>query len=90
MSKPRDDRQVELFRPALKQIIDLLGHPLVRLTADLDLEKRFGVGFRSVAGPAAVADAEDRWTVDPQAHAQSVRRRATGNFTGDQNTSAEE
>ena len=35
MSKPRDDRQAELFRPALEQIIDL-GHPLVRLAAELD------------------------------------------------------
>ena len=32
MSKPRDDRQVELFRPALEQIIDM-GYPLVRLAA---------------------------------------------------------
>jgi hypothetical protein len=30
MAQPRDDRQKELFRPALDQIIDL-GHPLVRL-----------------------------------------------------------
>ena len=51
MSKPRDDRQVELFRPALEQIIDM-GHPLVRLAAELDwafLEKRFGIVYR--AGP---------------------------------------
>lgn len=36
MSKPRDDRQVELFRPALEQIIDL-GHSLVRLAGELEL-----------------------------------------------------
>ena len=31
MAKPRDDRQKDLLRPALEEIIDL-GHPLVRLT----------------------------------------------------------
>jgi IS5 family transposase len=52
MSKPRDDRQAELFRPALEQIIDL-GHPLVRLAAELDwefLETRFGAVHRSGPG----------------------------------------
>src|SRR5262250_1162763 len=42
MSKPRDERQKDLFRPALDQIIDL-GHPLVRLTGEIDwgfLEQR--------------------------------------------------
>ncbi len=29
MSRPRDDRQVDLFRPPLDEIIDL-SHPLVR------------------------------------------------------------
>ena len=51
MSKPRDDRQAEMFRPALEQIIDL-GHPLVRLAAELDwkfLGTRFGAVYR--AGP---------------------------------------
>ena len=32
MAQPRDDRQKELFRPALDQIIDM-GHPLARLYA---------------------------------------------------------
>ena len=44
MSKPRDDRQNDLFRPALDQIINL-GHPLVRLAAEIDWEflaGRFG------------------------------------------------
>jgi transposase, IS5 family len=52
MSKPRDDRQAELFRPALEQIIDL-GHPLVRLAAELDwefLETRFGAVYRPGPG----------------------------------------
>lgn len=51
MSRPRDDRQVELFRPALEQIIDLR-HPLVRLAAEIDWEfvgQRFGAVYR--AGP---------------------------------------
>ena len=43
MSKPRDERQKDLFRPALDQIIDM-GHPLVRLAQEIDwsfLERRF-------------------------------------------------
>jgi len=35
MSKPRDDRQKDLLRPALDQIIDM-SHPLVRLAALID------------------------------------------------------
>lgn len=52
MSKPRDDRQVELFRPALEQIIDLT-HPLVRLAAEIDwafVKRRFGAGYRTGPG----------------------------------------
>ena len=44
MAQPRDDRQRELFRPALEQIIDM-GHPLVRLAGKIDwgfLDRRFG------------------------------------------------
>jgi hypothetical protein len=43
MAKPRDDRQKDLLRPALEDIIDL-GHPLVRLARAIDwgfLDKRF-------------------------------------------------
>ncbi len=43
MSKPRDERQKDLFRPALDQIIDM-DHPLVRLAGEIDwgfLERRF-------------------------------------------------
>src|SRR5215470_6412349 len=46
MSKPRDERQKDLFRPALERIIDM-GHPLVRLGGEIDwgfLEQ----GFASV------------------------------------------
>ena len=51
MSQPRDDRQVDLFRPALEEIINLR-HPLVRLAAEIDwgfLAGRFGSVCR--AGP---------------------------------------
>jgi transposase, IS5 family len=44
MSRPRDDRQKDLLRPALEEIIDL-GHPLVRLAMQIDwqfLDGRFG------------------------------------------------
>ena len=43
MARPRDDRQRDLLRPALEDIIDL-GHPLVRLTREIDwqfLDGRF-------------------------------------------------
>jgi len=44
MSRPRDDRQKDLFRPPLDQIIDM-SHPLVRLAGEIDwgfLAGRFG------------------------------------------------
>ena len=43
MAKPRDDRQKDLLRPALEEIIDL-GHPLARLAREIDwgfLDERF-------------------------------------------------
>src|ERR1700738_5251758 len=43
MAKPRDDRQKDLLRPALEDIIDLR-HPLVRVSREIDwkfLDKRF-------------------------------------------------
>ena len=43
MTRPRDDRQKDLLRPALEEIIDL-GHPLVRLARAIDwgfLDQRF-------------------------------------------------
>jgi len=53
MSKPRDDRQKDLFRPPLDRIIDM-GHPLVRLADEIDwgfIEQRFAAACR--AGPAS-------------------------------------
>lgn len=44
MSQPRDDRQDDLFRPPLKEIINLR-HSLVRLAGEIDwdfLARRFG------------------------------------------------
>ena len=43
MSQPRDDRQDDLFRPLLEEIINLR-HPLVRLAGEIDwdfLARRF-------------------------------------------------
>jgi IS5 family transposase len=43
MARPRDDRQKDLLRPALEEIIDM-GHPLVRLAGEIDwgfLDGRF-------------------------------------------------
>jgi IS5 family transposase len=51
MAKPRDDRQKDLLRPALEDIIDL-GHPLPRLAREIDwgfLDSRFA----SVCTPGA-------------------------------------
>jgi IS5 family transposase len=47
VSQPRGNRQDDLFRPALEEIINLR-HPLVRLAAEIDwgfLAGRFGSGF---------------------------------------------
>jgi IS5 family transposase len=52
MAKPRDERQKDLFRPALEQIIDM-GHPLVRLAAEIDwsfLDRMFGGVYRAGVG----------------------------------------
>ena len=51
MSQPRDDRQDDLFRPPLKDIINLR-HPLVQLAGEIDWDFLAG-RFRSVcrAGP---------------------------------------
>ena len=58
MSQPRDDRQDDLFRPALEEIINLR-HPLVRLAAEIDGMPggtvRFGLSRRAWA--AAIANA---------------------------------
>ena len=52
MSKPRDERHKDLFRPSLDEIIDL-NHPLVRLAHEIDwdfLDERFSSVCRSGPG----------------------------------------
>jgi hypothetical protein len=48
MSQPRDDRQDDLFRPPLAEIINLR-HPLVRLAGEMDWDFWQGAFVRSVA-----------------------------------------
>ena len=48
MSQPRDDRQDDLFRPPLNEIINLR-HPLVRLAGEIDWDFLAG-RFSSVCG----------------------------------------
>ena len=57
MSKPRDERHKDLFRPPLDQIIDL-GHPLVRLAEEIDwdfLDGRFSSVCRFGPGQPPLA-----------------------------------
>jgi IS5 family transposase len=52
MSRPRDDRQKDLLRPALDRII-AMGHPLVRLAERIDwafLDRRLGEVYNSHDG----------------------------------------
>src|SRR5262249_17692408 len=56
MSQPRDDRQDDLFRPPLEEIINLR-HPLVRLAGEIDwdfLAGRFSSGGRGGPGEPPV------------------------------------
>ena len=75
MAKPRDNRQKDLLRPALEDIIDL-AHPLVRLAREIDwqfLDCRpvcQCVHLRS--RPAAIADAAGGGTVHFETHARPV------------------
>ena len=52
MAKPRDDRQDDLFHPALDRIIDLK-HPLVHLAGEIDwsfLDERLGGAYQAGVG----------------------------------------
>jgi len=72
MSQPRDDRQDDLFRSSLEQIINLR-HPLVRLAAEINwdfLAKRFSSVCR--LGPGQPPNAAGGRTVHPQTYAQSL------------------
>ena len=78
MSQPRDDRQDDLFRPPLKEIINLR-HPLVRLAGEIDwdfLAGRLQLGVSGGTRAAAVADAAGGRAVHSQAYAQPLRRGA--------------
>ena len=67
MAKPRNDRQKDLLRPALEDIIDL-GHPLARLARDRLGVPRQPVCQRLRAGSrsARLADAAGGRAVHPE------------------------
>jgi hypothetical protein len=69
MARPRDDRQKDLLRPALEEIIDM-SHPLVRLAAKIDWQFLAG-RFSSVDLERVVVDT----TVQPKgvAHPTDAR-----------------
>ena len=57
MSRSRDDRQKDLLRPALDQII-AMGHPLVRPAHQIDwgfLDRRLGVVYKAPDGHPPLA-----------------------------------
>lgn len=73
-SKATRRRQRDLLRPALEDIIDL-GHPLVRLTGEIDwrfLGRRFSSVCTPGNGAAAVANPASGGAADFEAHAQPV------------------
>jgi len=74
MSQPRDDRQDDLFRSSLEQIINLR-HPLVRLAAEINwdfLAKRFSSVCRVGPGQPPPANTAGGRAVHPQTYAQSL------------------
>jgi hypothetical protein len=82
MSQPRDDRQDDLFRPPLNEIINLR-HPLVRLAGEIDWDFLAG-RFSSVCGvgpgqpPLPTRLVGPRWSASAVArcgrHTSSVAR----------------
>src|SRR5215831_18175743 len=85
MSQPRDDRQDDLFRPLLEEIINLR-HPLVRLAGEIDwdfLAGRFSSVCRVGTRAAAIADAAGGRAVHSQAYAQPLRRGAVRAMGGE-------
>src|SRR5215470_11569373 len=85
VARPRDDRQKDLLRPALEEIIDL-GHPLVRLARAIDwgfLDQRFCRRLHAGSGPARPADPSGGGAVHPEAHAQPVGRSAVCALAGE-------
>jgi hypothetical protein len=82
MAKPRDDRQKDLLRPALEDIIDL-GHPLARLAREIDWQFLDG-RFASVCAPGAGQPPLPTRLVAVhfEAHARPVGRSAVWTDTG--------
>ena len=71
MAKPRDDRQKDLLRPALEEIIDL-DHPLARLGRAIDwtfLDGRFASVCAPGSRSARLTDAAGGRAVHLEAHA---------------------
>ena len=71
----RDSGQSDLFKARLDQIVDL-NHPLAKLARAVDwrfLEERFGAVVSGRDRPAAVGDAADGGSGDPQAYARPLR-----------------
>jgi hypothetical protein len=63
MSQPRDDRQDDLFRPPLEEIINFR-HPLVRLAGEIDwdfLARRFVMTLFSGLGVSSDMAAPSCW-----------------------------
>ena len=85
MSKPRDDRQKDLFRPPLEELIDL-SHPLARLAQKIDwdfIDGAFQLGVPRRPGATAVGDTADGGASDPQAHARPFGRGAVCTLAGE-------
>jgi len=83
MSKPRDDRQKDLLRPPLDQIIDL-AHPLARLAREIDwgfLDQRFSSVCR--AGPGQQGPGAGRGGHDRAAQGRGLPDRCPANAQGD-------
>jgi len=89
MSQPRDDRQDDLFRSSLEQIINLR-HPLVRLAAEINwdfLAKRFSSVCRVGPGQPPVPVVNQIrtywWCSPPRTGRQSMLpARSTARETG--------
>lgn len=74
MSKLREERQKDLFRPAPDQFINM-GHSLVRLAQEIDWgfrEQRFALVREPGPGSAAATGAARCRPVHPQAHASAL------------------
>ena len=79
MSQPRDDRQDDLFRPRLEEIVNLR-HPLVRLAGEIDWDfKRYARlnAFEHLATPHIGLPSEGSPLVDAAGKNRYGHRDAT-------------